>query len=212
MNVPLRLGRTIAGFGIVGLVVAGFIHLPTSNSQQVEQPIGQSPRFSSLLSETLRQREASPTRRFANAIDLPMVPPIVTSDPTSEGFRPAEAPITDLTITARVDVPEKPPVRLSSAQIALKEAKLAVSLSQVQLAQARINLSEFQAKHDTAKIFSAQGKVNRQQAATARAAHKLAQLQHSSATIGLQESQAQLIAAQAEISKLGCKANAGSKM
>jgi 2-polyprenyl-3-methyl-5-hydroxy-6-metoxy-1,4-benzoquinol methylase len=33
--------RTIAGVGIVGLVVAGFIHLPTSNSQRVDRAITQ---------------------------------------------------------------------------------------------------------------------------------------------------------------------------
>ena len=43
MNIALKLGRSfakrglrpIAGFGIVGLVVAGFVHLPTSDNQQV---------------------------------------------------------------------------------------------------------------------------------------------------------------------------------
>jgi SAM-dependent methyltransferase len=49
VNVPSRLGRSfakrglcpIAGFGIVGLVVAGFIHLPTSDNQQVARAIAQ---------------------------------------------------------------------------------------------------------------------------------------------------------------------------
>jgi hypothetical protein len=196
VNVPLRLGRSIAGFGIVGLVVAEFIHLPTSNSQQVvrvasplgNRTIGQSPRCGG-------------GRGYANANDLPLVPTIVSSDPTSERFRQAEAPPTDLNTTAGVAVKEEPPVQLNCAQIALKEAQVAVSLSQSQLAQARINLREFQAKHDSAKILSAQGKVSRQEADTAKAAYELAQLQHSSAAIGLQDSQAQLIAAKSEVSK-----------
>ena len=49
MNIPLELGRSfakrglrpIAGFGIVGLVVAGFVHLPTSDSQRVDRAIAQ---------------------------------------------------------------------------------------------------------------------------------------------------------------------------
>lgn len=174
MNLPLKLGRlgkahasrSIAGVGIVGLVVAGLFNLPIS-SQQVDR-----------------------------TIELPILTPIVSSDLTSE----------------QVDVKEKQPVRLSSAQIALKDAQVTVSLSQAQLAQARINLSEFQAKHNNVKILSAQGKVNRKQADLAVAAYKLAQLQHSSASIGLQDSQAQLIAAKAEVSKLGCKANTLKQM
>ena len=49
MNIPLELGRSfakrglrpIAGFGIVGLVVAGFVQLPTSDSQRVDLAIAQ---------------------------------------------------------------------------------------------------------------------------------------------------------------------------
>ena len=49
MNMPLKLGRlgkahasrTIAGFGIVGLVVAGFVHLPTSDTPRVDRAIAQ---------------------------------------------------------------------------------------------------------------------------------------------------------------------------
>jgi hypothetical protein len=147
VNLSLKLGRTIAGFAVVGLLVAGFIHLPTSNSQSVDRTMGQSPPL------------------------------------------------------------ENQPIRLNSAQIALEDAKVAVSLSQAQLAQARMNLTEFQAKHDSAKILSAQGKVSRQEADTAKAAYNLAQLQHNAASIGLQESTAQIIAAKAEVSKLGCKPN-----
>jgi SAM-dependent methyltransferase len=36
VNVPSKLGRSIAGVGIVGLVVAGAIHLPSSNTPQVD--------------------------------------------------------------------------------------------------------------------------------------------------------------------------------
>jgi Methyltransferase domain len=35
VNIPLKLGRSFAGLGIVGLVVAGAIHLPTSDTPQV---------------------------------------------------------------------------------------------------------------------------------------------------------------------------------
>ena len=165
--------RTFAGVGIVGLVVAGFIHLPISNSQSVV-------------------RVASP---WNHKIDLPLVPPIVSTDPTSQ----------------QVDLNQKQPVRLNAAQIALKQAKVAVSLSQAQLAQARINLTEFTAKHNKTKILSAQGKVDRKQADLALASYKLAQLQHSSASIGLQDSTAQVIAAKAEVSKRGCKPNSGTE-
>ena len=65
MNIPLELGRSfakrglrpIAGFGIVGLVVAGFVHLPTSDSQRVV-------------------RVASPlgNRAIAQQLDVPFVP------------------------------------------------------------------------------------------------------------------------------------------
>jgi len=37
VNIPLKLGRSIAGLGIVGLVVAGSIHLPTSDTPQVDR-------------------------------------------------------------------------------------------------------------------------------------------------------------------------------
>ena len=144
----------------MAVAITGFIYLPASNSQSVG-------------------RES----------DLPLVPPSVSSDPTSEQ-----------------------PVRLNAAQITLKQAKVAVSLSQAQLAQARINLTEFTAKHNSAKILSAQGKVSRQQADLALASYKLGQLQHSAASIGLQETTAQLIAAKAEVSKLGCKSNSVTEM
>ena len=135
---------------------------------------------------------------------LPLVAPLLSSELTSHRG--------DLSTSAGIATTEQQPVRLNSAQIALKEAQVAVSLSQAQLAQARINLSEFQAKHDSAKILSQQSKVSRQEADTAKAAYKLAQLQHSSAAIGLQDSQAQLIAAKAEVSRLGCKANTIKQM
>jgi hypothetical protein len=133
------------------------------------------------------------------AIDLPLVTPIVSRDSTSDRG--------DLSTTAGVTANKQQPIPLQSAHINLKEAKVAVTLSQARLAQARTNLIEFQAKHDNAKILSEQGKVSRHHADTAKAAYKLAQSQHSSASIGLQTSQAQLIAAQAEVNKLGRKAN-----
>jgi hypothetical protein len=159
--------RPITGVGIVGLVVAGLMHLPASNSQSVDR-----------------------------TNDLPLVPPIVSSDRTPE----------------QADLKQKQPVRLNAAQITLKQAEVAVALSQAQLAQARINLTEFTAKHNSAKILSAQGKVDRKQADLALASYKLVQLQHRAASIGLQDTTAQLIAAKAEVSKLGCKSNALAKM
>jgi multidrug resistance efflux pump len=135
---------------------------------------------------------------------LPLVAPIVSSELTSDRG--------DLSTTARVTAQQQQPSPLQSAHVNLKEAKVAVKLSQAQLAQARINLIEFRAKHNSSKILSAQGKVNRQHADTAKAAYELAQLQHKSASIGLQESQAQLVAAQAEVSKLGRKANLVKQM
>jgi hypothetical protein len=159
--------RPIAGVGIVGLVVAVFMNLPASNSQSVD-----------------RKHE------------LPLVPPIVSSDRTS---KPA-------------DLKKKQPARLNAAQIALKQAELAVSLSQAQLAQAQINLTEFTAKHNSAKILSAQGKVDRKQADLALASYKLVQLQHRAASIGLQDSKTQLIAAKNAVNKLGCKPNSVAEM
>ncbi len=41
MNVPLKLGRAFAGLGIVGLVVAGAIHLPTSDTPRIDRAIAQ---------------------------------------------------------------------------------------------------------------------------------------------------------------------------
>jgi hypothetical protein len=175
VNLPSKLWRTyakrglrpIAGVGIVGLVMAGFMDSPASNSQSVNR-----------------------------THDLPLLPPIVSSDPTS---KPA-------------DLKQQQPVRLNSAQITLKQAEVAVSLSQAQLAQAQINLTEFTAKHNSAKILSAQGKVDRKQADLALASYQLVQLQHRAAAIGLQDTTAQLIAAKAEVSKLGCKPNSIAEM
>jgi membrane fusion protein, multidrug efflux system len=94
----------------------------------------------------------------------------------------------------------------------MKEAEVAVSLSQAQLVQARMNLSEFQAEYNNAKILTATGRVTRQQIETAKVAYELAKLQHSSATIGLRAAQTQLIAAKAEVSKLGRKPNSLTEM
>jgi Outer membrane efflux protein len=173
MNVTLRLGRSVLGLGIVGLVVAGFIYSPTTNSQQVDR----------VADEIAPRSPSDDTPRYA--IELPLVPPIVSSDLT----------------WARSDVQEEPPVRLNSTRISLNEARVAVSLSQSQLTQARMNLSEFQAKYNNAKILAAQGKVSRQQIDTTKVAYNLARSQYTSAEIGLEASQAQLIAAKAEISR-----------
>jgi hypothetical protein len=129
-------------------------------------------------------------------IDLPLVAPTIVNSES----------------TAAVEVEDEQPIRLNSARIALKEARVAVSLSQAQLAQARINLIEFQAKHNKAKILSAQGKISRQHLDTAKAAYELAKLQHSSATIGLKESMTQLVAAKAEVYRIARKANPGATM
>jgi hypothetical protein len=150
--------------------------------------------------ERLRQRSTRSSQQDVDrSIELPLVVPIVSSELASDR--------SDRTTTARVAAQQQQPSPLQSAHVTLKEAKVAVKLSQVQLAQARINLTEFRAKHHSTKTLSAQGKVSRQQADNAKAAYELAQLQHKSASIGLQESQAQLVAAQAEVSKLGRKVN-----
>jgi hypothetical protein len=139
------------------------------------------------------------------AMVVPLVAPtIVSSESTADRA--------DLSTGAGTDGEDKQPIRLNPAQIAFKEAKLAVSLSKAQLVQARINLIEFQAKHNNAKILSEQGKLSRKHADTAKTAYELAQLQHSSASIGLQKSTTQLIAAKAEIFKLGRKANNATEM
>jgi hypothetical protein len=136
---------------------------------------------------------------------LPLVAPtIVSSESTSSRA--------ELSTNAGAEVDDNQPVRINSAEIALKEAKVAVALSQAQLAQARINLIEFQAKHNNAKSLSEQGRVSRQHLDTAKAAYELAKLQHSSASIGLQESRTQLVAAKTEVCRLGRKANPGMTM
>jgi hypothetical protein len=132
------------------------------------------------------------------SLDLPLVTPIVSRNSTSD-----RGDLTTIGVTAN----KQQPIPLQSAHVNLKQAKVAVTLSQARLAQARTNLIEFRAKHGNAKLLSAQGKVSRQHADTAKAAYQLAQSQHHSASIGLQASQAQLIAAQAEVSRLGRKAN-----
>jgi hypothetical protein len=151
------------------------------------------------IDSRLRQRSTRSPQVAARSIELPLVTPIVSSESTSDRG--------DLSTTARVAAQKQQPSPLPSAHVNLKEAKVAVKLSQAQLAQARINLIEFRAKHNSTKILSAQGKVSRQHVDKTKAADRLAQLQHNTASIGLQESQAQLIAAQAEVSKLGRKAN-----
>lgn len=184
-----------AGLGAVLLIVVSLANLgidsprdrrsqrSTSSPQVADLEIGQSPRL---------------------AIDLPLVAPIVSSESTSDRG--------DLSSTAGVTANQQQPIPLQSAHVNLKHAKVAVTLSQARLAQARTNLIEFRAKHGNAKILSAQGKVSRQHADTAKAAYQLAQSQHRSASIGLQESQAQLIAAQAEVSRLGRKTNSVNQM
>jgi hypothetical protein len=184
----------LAGIGssLIVVSISEFDLVRSSRSPQVaDRSIGQSPRFCA-------------GRRFANANELPLVAPIVSSDSTSDR--------SDLSTTAEVTAKKQQPSPLQSAHVALKQAKVAVTLSQAQLAQARTNLIEFRAKHNSTKILSAQGKVSRQHADKAKAAYQLAQSQHKSASIGLQESQTQLIAAQAEVSKLGRKANAVKQM
>ncbi len=137
------------------------------------------------------------------AIVVPQVAPIVSIESTSNQE--------DLTLTSGMRAKEDRTIPLNSAQIALKEAKVAVSLSQTQLAQARINLIEFQIKHNNAKLLSQRGKVSSKHVNTTKAAYELARLQHRSAEIGLQASKAQLIAAKAEVSRLGCKANSANQ-
>jgi hypothetical protein len=155
----------------------------TSARKVVDRAIGQSPHFANVQ---------------------PVVGSIVSTESTSDRV--------NLSTTARLEINDDRPIPLQSAQITLKEAQVAVALSQAHLDIARINLIEFQAKHDSHKILSQQGKVSRQQLDTAKAAYALAQSQHRSASIGLQESTAQLVAAKAEVSRLGRKANAELQM
>jgi hypothetical protein len=189
MNLPSRLGQSFVKRGLCAIAGVGIVGLAVAGLI-MHSPTSNSQRAG---------RATGHSPRFA--IDLPIVTPIVSSDLAS-----------DLSTTTEVAVKPNQTGRLNSAQNALKEAQVAVSLSQAQLDQARINLREFQAKHDTAKILLAQGKVNRQAAATAKAAYNLAQLQHRSAAIGLKESQAQLIAARSEVNKLGRKANSANEL
>ncbi|WP_373542763.1 hypothetical protein [Chamaesiphon sp.] len=139
-----------------------------------------------------------------NPMGLPLVAPIVSSEPTSDRG--------DFSTPARVKVKDDRPAPLQSAQIDRQEAQVAVSLSQAQLAQARINLIEFQAKYDSAKILAQQGQVSRQQLDTAKAAYNLAQVQHRAALIGVQDSTAQLVAAKAEVSRLSRKTHTTTEM
>jgi Outer membrane efflux protein len=150
------------------------------------------------------QLPTSNGQQVDRAVELPLVAPIVSSELTSDrGER---------NTTVELTAQQRPPTQLHSARIAFKEAKVAVALSQAQLVQARANLSEFQAKHDNTKILARQGKTSRQQLDTTRAAIELARSQHHAATIGLQAARSQLIAAKAEVSKLGCKANSTTEM
>jgi hypothetical protein len=155
------------------------------------------------ISESDLVRSSRSPQVAERAIELPLVAPIVSSDSTSDRSDRA---------TTGVTAKKQQPSPLQSAHAALKQANVAVKLSQAHLAQARTNLSEFRAKHNNAKVLSARGNVSRQHADNAKAAYQLAQLQHKSASIGLQESQAQLIAAKAEVRKLGRKANAVKQM
>lgn len=173
---------------IIGLILAG---------------LGVGSLFISISS--VSDAEATSARQVADrAIGQPVVASIVSSASTADRG--------NLSTAARVETNEDRPAPLQPAHVTLKEAQVAVALSQAHLAQARINLIEFQAKHDDSKILSQQGKVSRQQLDTAKAAYTLAQSQHRSALIGLQECTAQLVAAKAEVSKLGRKANTEAQM
>jgi hypothetical protein len=145
------------------------------------------------------QLPTSNRQQVDRSIELPLVAPIVSSELTAD--RPQRNP------TVKLTAQQQQPTPLESARIAFTEAKIAVALSQAQLVQARTNLIEFQAQHDNTKILARQGKASRQHLDTAQSARDLARSQHSSATIGLQAARSQLIAAKAEVSKLGCKAN-----
>jgi hypothetical protein len=203
MNLPSKLGRS---FAFAKRLVGVGVSLPlgtASRSRSVSKRREEKRKLYPIVGFSIvglviagsSQLQISNSQSVDRTIELPIATPIISSDATSE----------------QVDVKEQP-VRLNSAQIALKEAKVAVSLSQAQLAQARINLIEFQAKHNKVKILSAQGKVSRKQADLAVASYKLAQLQHSSAAIGLQDSKTQLIAAKAEVRSPGCKASDVNQM
>jgi transposase InsO family protein len=130
----------------------------------------------------------------------------------SIGSSKSTADRVNLSTTTREQIRADRSVPFQSAHVTLKEARVAVALSQAHVAQARINLIEFQAKHDNSKILSQQGKFSSQQLDTAKAAYALAQSQHRSALIGLQECTAQLVAAKAEVSRLGRKANTSAQM
>lgn len=317
MNIPLKFGRSIAGLGIIGLVVAGFVHLPTSDTQQVVRvasPLGSRaiaqpqldvpyvPTPTAVVNAMLslgnvkkndvlydlgsgdgrivitaaqkfgtrgvgididpqRVEEANQNAQKAGVTDrvqfrqqdlfttdlssatvvtLYLLPEInlklrprllsqlkpgtrIVSHAFDMGdWKPQKVvKVAGETIyywtvppkvSKQVKVKDDRPVPLQSARVTLKEAQLAVALSQTHLAQARLNLIEFQAKHNSTKILSQQGQVSRQQADTAKAAYDLAQAQHSSALIEVQECTAQLVAAKAEVCRLGRKANTATEM
>lgn len=84
------------------------------------------------------------------------------------------------------------------AQNPVQDAQVALSLSQVHLAQANTNLQKFQSDYSHHKTLASQDKVTPKQLQAAKTAYDLAQLQKSSALKGLQQAQVQVAAVRVE--------------
>ncbi len=88
--------------------------------------------------------------------------------------------------------------RRDAAKAAVKDAKLALALSQADVAQARINTQTFKQDYDRYQDLSKRGLVNPQQLARAKHIYNFAKLQNSYALHGLKIVQSQLAAAEVD--------------
>jgi F0F1-type ATP synthase membrane subunit c/vacuolar-type H+-ATPase subunit K len=111
--------------------------------------------------------------------------------------RDAQATSTDLDI-ANTRIIASTQGDVCIAQDPIKEAQVALSLSQAHLVQANTNLQKFQSDYSRYKALASQGKATDKQLQAAKVAYNLAQLQKSSALKGLQHAQAQLAAVRVE--------------
>jgi hypothetical protein len=88
------------------------------------------------------------------------------------------------------------------AQTAVKEAKLAIALSQADVAQADINIQTFKHDYDRYQDLSKRGLIERQKLVRAKHIYHFAQRQKSYALHGLKIARAQLAAAEIDAAKV----------
>jgi hypothetical protein len=94
------------------------------------------------------------------------------------------------------------PDRLEQAQTAVKEAKIAIALSQADVTQAELNLQTFKTDYDRDRDLYRSGTIDRQKLARTSKIYDFAKAQKGRARDGLQQAQAQLIDAELGVDRL----------